>query len=210
MRIGVISDIHADIESLEVVMRLLENADVDTVVCGGDLVERGSDGNAVVELLRGLSIPCVKGNHDENAIRHAKLSGDLDYEKRLSPDTLDYLNRLPPSYSFTVDDVGLMLTHAIPSDNGAAAFQDETNSKLSKKLKKDLARVESEILIVGHTHYPFDVTYREKWIVNPGCVCNLQSRDSHTFAVLDLSELNFSVFNASTGQPCEAFVAKFD
>ena len=60
-----------------------------------------------------------------------------------------------------------------------------------KRFKKDLARVDADIVVVGHTHFPFDVTFRDKWIVNPGCVCDLQSRDSHTYGILDLSELTF-------------------
>ena len=122
MRVGVISDLHADIASLEMVLQRFEREDISTILCGGDLVERGSDGNAVVEILQGRSIPCVKGNHDENALRHARLSRDVDEAGRLSAKSLEFLEALPPTRDLDVDGVGLLLAHAIPSDNGGAAF----------------------------------------------------------------------------------------
>lgn len=210
MKVGVISDIHADVTSLKTVMRRFDQAGIRTIVCCGDLVERGSDGNAVVGMLRESSIPCVKGNHDENALRHAILSRNLDESGRLSAESLEFLQGLPPSLGLTIDEIDVLLTHAIPSDNGGAAFQDESLVKFSKQFKKDLAKVDAEIVIVGHTHFPFNVSYRDKWILNPGCVCRLQSRDSHTYGILDLAQLSFAVFDVSSGEPYEPFTATLD
>lgn len=204
LRIGVISDIHDDLTALESTLGQLDDANVGTVLCAGDLVERGANGGAVIELLRDRSILCVQGNHDENAIRHASLSANFadprDETPPLDGDALGFIEQLPASRTLTSNGTKLMLTHAIPSDNGGAAFLNESNRKLSKRFKKDLTRVDADILIVGHTHYPFDVSFREKRIVNPGCVCRLQSRDSHTYGILDLSNLTFAIFDASTGE----------
>lgn len=206
LRIGVISDIHADMTSLESAVRRLDDANVDMILCAGDLVERGGDGSAVIELIRDRSILCVQGNHDENAIRHARLSANYadprDETPPLDGDTLDFLEKLPASRTLAADGTKLMVTHATPSDNGGAAFQDESNRKLSKRFKKDLARVDADILIVGHTHYPFDLEFRGKRILNPGSVCGLQSRDSHTYGIFDLSDQIFAVFDVSTGEVC--------
>ena len=210
MKIGLISDLHADIASLRGALALLDQADADAIVCCADVVERGAEGGPVVQLLRERSIPCIQGNHDENAIRHARLSANRDDEPQLSLESLDFLQRLPAFRLLTFSGIRVMLAHAIPSDNGGAAFQDASLSKLSKRFKKDLARVEAEIVVIGHTHYPFDVTYRAKWILNPGSVCNLQDRDSHTCGILDLSSLTYSVLDVLTGECCNHFVAQID
>ena len=68
MRTGLISEIHGDLESLQRVLDALKEA-VDCIACGGDLVEKGSQGDALVNKLESLNIPCVRGNHDDNVLR---------------------------------------------------------------------------------------------------------------------------------------------
>jgi predicted phosphodiesterase len=63
MKIGLISDIHGDIDALRMALEHLHDA--DHILCAGDLVEKGSAGPAVVDLIRERSIPTVRGNHDE-------------------------------------------------------------------------------------------------------------------------------------------------
>ncbi len=64
---GLISDIHANLEALEVV--LAELAGVEGFVCLGDIVGYGPDPGACVERVRGLrNLTCIAGNHDLAAI----------------------------------------------------------------------------------------------------------------------------------------------
>ncbi len=65
MKIGIISDVHAHLIPLEKALSIFELEQVDAIVCAGDLVEKGQDGDVVVALLQELNIPCVLGNHDE-------------------------------------------------------------------------------------------------------------------------------------------------
>lgn len=44
VRIGLISDIHADYEGLQNALALLDRLGVDRILCAGDLVERGMGG----------------------------------------------------------------------------------------------------------------------------------------------------------------------
>lgn len=76
MRIGIISEIHGDMPSLTAAVDYLQQQTVDLILCAGDVVERGSDDHGVVSYLRQLGIPCVQGNHDENAVRHSELSDE--------------------------------------------------------------------------------------------------------------------------------------
>lgn len=214
MRLGIISDIHGDWDSLRTAISVLQNAAVDMLLCAGDLVERGSDDHGVVQFLREQAIPCVQGNHDENAVRHAALNGDSEEHTHddtvLSKDAIDFLSQLPLTQTFTFSDTKILLAHATPSDNGAPVFQDSGCNSLSKKFKKDLARMEANILIVGHTHYPFDIRFKDKRVLNPGSVCNLQSRDSHTCGIFDLSDQSFSVLNLTNGSSVEILDREFE
>src|SRR5688500_15974650 len=69
MKLGLIADIHCDVEGLNRAIRMLEDRGADVIWCAGDLVEkgRGCDGDSVVDTIRHAKIPCVKGNHDNHA-----------------------------------------------------------------------------------------------------------------------------------------------
>jgi len=69
MKLGLISDIHADYPSLVKALRIFKRVGVNKILCAGDLVEKGDNGNEVVALIHRLKIPCVLGNHDENGNR---------------------------------------------------------------------------------------------------------------------------------------------
>ena len=214
MRIGIISDIHGDMQSLAAAADCLQQQSVDLILCAGDVVERGSDDHGVISYFRQHSIPCVQGNHDENAVRHAELSHDSsdlrENESPLSLEAIEFLKARPLTQTFVFEETTLLLAHATPSDNGAPVFQDSACDSLAKKFKKGLARMEADILIVGHTHFPFDIRYKGKRILNPGSICNLQSRDSHTCGILDLSNQTFSVRNLSIGAIAEFLDREFE
>ena len=220
MRIGIISDIHGDMRSLMAAADCLQQQPVDLILCAGDVVERGSDDHGVISYLRQHGISCVQGNHDENAVRHSELSSDSDepsehespqrLETPLSHDAVEFLKALPLTLTFEFGKTTLLLAHATPSDNGAPVFQDSACDSLSKKFKKDLARMEADILIVGHTHFPFDIRYKGKRVLNPGSVCNLQSRDSHTCGILNLTDHTYSVRNLINGTSVEFLDPEFE
>ncbi|TWU04241.1 metallophosphoesterase family protein [Stieleria varia] len=211
MKIGIISDIHGDLTSLNMALSHMQLASVQRVLCAGDLVERGSNDHGVIDYFRQHAIPCVQGNHDENAVRHHELQAHVEVQddSTLSAASVDFLRGLPLTQSFVWVGSTMLLAHATPSDNGAPVFQDPSCEKLSKTFKKDLARMEADILVVGHTHYPFDIRYKGKRVLNPGSVCNLQSRDSHTCGILDLTDHSYTVFSLATGGECEILNREF-
>jgi predicted phosphodiesterase len=82
-RTALISDIHGNHAGLVAALADIERQHCDRILCLGDLVEGGPENEAVVETLRRLHIPCVRGNHDEN--------NDLS----LADSTRDFLMHLP-------------------------------------------------------------------------------------------------------------------
>lgn len=51
MKTGIISDIHAQYDSLEKALAILEREAVDEILYAGDLVEKGKDGDRVIPTL---------------------------------------------------------------------------------------------------------------------------------------------------------------
>ncbi len=101
MKIGFVSDIHEDIDSLRQAFTVLERANCDIVVCLGDIVGftlhfqkriNHRDANACIAMVRDECAAAVAGNHDLYAIRRIPQFNagfpyrdnwyDLEYEQR--------------------------------------------------------------------------------------------------------------------------------
>ena len=65
MRYGIIADIHGNLEGLQVVLADIQAQQCTHVVCLGDVVGYGANPKECLDIIRGMNIPVVKGNHDE-------------------------------------------------------------------------------------------------------------------------------------------------
>ena len=68
MRFAFISDIHANLEALEAVLKDIENKKVDEIICLGDIVGYGANPNECVELVSRNCPITLLGNHDAAVI----------------------------------------------------------------------------------------------------------------------------------------------
>jgi diadenosine tetraphosphatase ApaH/serine/threonine PP2A family protein phosphatase len=103
MRIGIFSDIHANIEALEAVIDAYKKERIDTYVCLGDTVGYGASPNECCEIVRRVAAFTILGNHD------AAVAGRMDYSyyydaarqaldlhaESLKKDHMDWLRALP-------------------------------------------------------------------------------------------------------------------
>ena len=64
MKVGVVSDIHANAPALRVVLNDLADRNVDQVLCAGDVVGYYPFPNEVISLLQEHNIRSIVGNHD--------------------------------------------------------------------------------------------------------------------------------------------------
>ena len=64
MRVGLLSDVHANLFALRTAITRLRAEGVDAWVCAGDLVGYGRHPNECVETIAELKPTCVAGNHD--------------------------------------------------------------------------------------------------------------------------------------------------
>ena len=194
MKLGIISDIHASLEALEKALVILQREGVDNIVCAGDLVERGKEGDAVVALIQSRQIPCVLGNHDESALRkHAP--ENLKPEITLASDTIDYLGTLPFLWRFEWEHWRILLLHSTLESNREYLYIHSPTRKF-KLMAREAA---ADIIIHGHTHEPSHAKFMGVHFFNPGSVYQGYARSSHTCATLTLPKLDFQVFHIETG-----------
>ncbi|MBK8020629.1 MAG: metallophosphoesterase family protein [Chloroflexi bacterium] len=201
--LGLIADIHADDAALTRALDLLHDKGVDTILCAGDLVEKGPDGDAVVRQIGELAIPCVRGNHDEAAAgnqlwmrQNADLSLPQVQARLLSEETLVTLQGLPFSLRYTYEGLRVLVVHGTPTSNSQYLFPE-----IAPVLYQHAAaEADADVVICGHTHMPARTHIGGVWFFNPGSVCQSGFMDSHTCARLRLPDMAFQVFSLATGE----------
>jgi len=120
MRYGILSDIHANLEALEVAVAWLKEQEVDDVVCLGDVVGYGADPNECCRVVRGMASVTLLGNHDAAVV--GAMSTEYYYDaardaiawtrRQLSEDNLRWLFSLPYTHLRTAHGLGLF--HSAP------------------------------------------------------------------------------------------------
>lgn len=198
LRVGVVSDIHANLAALERALAVLAAHGADKIVCLGDVVEKGPDGDAVVACLEDRCVVTVAGNHDHNALRHAALPEALraDAEVPLRAETLERLARYPLTREYCWEDTWIHMAHGSPQDNTLYVFPEE----VPRPLKRQLRDCGADVLLLGHTHRPMRVRYQGLWLLNPGSVAVGRRRDSHTCGLLSLPDLGWTILDIESGR----------
>jgi len=181
MRLGVISDIHANRIALEAVFD--DMPDVDRVVCAGDVVGYNPWPADCVAAMRERSIPTVMGNHDR-AVAHetpfrfnAMATAGVEYaEAELDDDALSWLADLPPER--TVAEGRVKLVHGHPDDPDRYTYPEEFSSRMLRG---------EDLLITGHTHVQGHHVFDEGVVMNPGSVGQPRDGDPRAgYAVVEL------------------------
>ena len=120
MRLGILSDIHANYEALSAVLEAYRDEQIGVYYCLGDTVGYGGSPNECADLVRELARKTILGNHD------AAVSGRMDYSYYyeaarhaldahaacLSPENMQWLKSLP--YKHELREIGVTLCHGSP------------------------------------------------------------------------------------------------
>lgn len=171
MKILIISDLHANQEALGALPTAY-----DQMWVLGDLVNYGPDPAAVVDFVREHASLVVRGNHDD-AIGYGRdpqcsapfrrMAAEmarytlsvLDEERR------EYLRHLPLVAGRDVGGVRFLACHATPGHP-----LHEYRPADSELWKADASRSLRDVLLTGHTHFPFIRSVAGSVIANPGSV----------------------------------------
>jgi putative phosphoesterase len=209
LKLGIISDVHADIEGLEKALSLLKAAKVDKIICAGDLVERGNDGDAVVQRIKEEEIACVLGNHDMIARNNQVYC--LKYPERfpnypvLSEDSLCFVETLPPKLHFDFADKRICLSHGAPWDVDTYIFVRQPPAQYQRVIKE----AEADIVILGHTHQPMLIELEGKVIINAGSTSSNhlplsimldEPPRQRSCGILSFPDMRFNVYDLDTGK----------
>jgi len=159
-RIGIFSDIHANLPALEAVLAALEKEDCDQLVCCGDVVGYGAFPNECCQMLRERAIPTIVGNHDHAALGLTDISYFNEIAKaaikwtrnELKPDNAAWLRDL----GFTTDYGDLFFVHSSPE-----APRDWKYVLTMGEARLNFRHFEQRACFIGHSHQPFIIEFHE-------------------------------------------------
>jgi len=155
MRLGILSDIHANYEALSAALTVLRGAGAQELYCLGDTVGYGGRPNLCADIVRTQAKATVLGNHD------AAVAGRMDYSyyydaartaldrhiEMLSEENMEWLRNLP--YTIHLTQYGVQLCH------GSPAHLEEFEYVFLPEQARECLPMFDELLqltLVGHSH----------------------------------------------------------
>lgn len=210
MLLGIIADLHANLEASEAVLRQLDAMRPDRVICLGDVTGYYANPNEVVALVRERNIDILMGNHDsavcgleepwffnENAQAAIRWQSD-----QLLPEHREWLAGLPPQLHVDSD---ILAVHGAPGnrDDYIVDWLD------AMRHVEYLARMNVKICFFGHSHRAtmlsergstlrkngsgaFEVSPANRYFINPGSVGQPRDRDPRAaFGLYDTDARTF-------------------
>lgn len=207
MKVGLISDVHADVHALRKALDLLDTHGAKEILCAGDLMSFGRHPDKTLSFLRKRAIASVRGNHDRKTLRRMrnksrKLKAHHSDAHKLKKKNLKYLKRLPAFLERQYGRLRLAVYHGSPTDDQVLVHPHlMTFDGLTKMLRQTGA----DVLVLGHTHLPMYIETPAGHLINPGALLGDYDCDwvgsSHTCGLLDTESLDYTLFDLATVAP---------
>ena len=205
MRVAVISDVHANYQALEAVLREIDAAGVDAVWCLGDTVGYGPRPNECCDVVRERAAQCLVGNHDLVVLGELTVDEFNDEAAAAAIWTAEVLT--PESHAFLAslkpfgEADGVDLFHASARDPVWEYVLTEEAARATLELSS------AQLILVGHSHVALAITAEDgrvgggparggskvaldgRRLLNPGSVGQPRDGDPRAaWMLLDLEE----------------------
>lgn len=205
MRIGVLSDIHANLPALTAALDDAQRLGLDAIYCVGDVVGRGPHPNEVVDVMRERGIPTVQGNWDEavamdrdspgaawdtleaEAAGHASMRWTAD---ALTDENKTWLRALPVRAREMIAGRAVAFFHGSPIRQTEYLWSDRP----SRFFARIAAEEGDDVFCFGHTHETHHVIVGQAHIVACGSVgCGTAADARAKYAVVYIGEPEVTV-----------------
>ena len=187
MKIGIVSDIHADPRALR---RALEDMpSTDLLLCPGDAISEYRFCSETVEILQQARVLCIQGNHETVLFGGRNPAYLKKCQDAFAPQSLDFLATAPLSRELECDGAKVLLVHASPWEP-----YDEYIYPGSARLAR-FAALPYDLVCFGHTHIPLIHQAGLVSVVNPGSCSQPRDQDRRgSYAVFDTQTREATVY----------------
>jgi diadenosine tetraphosphatase ApaH/serine/threonine PP2A family protein phosphatase len=153
MRLGIFSDVHANLEALQSVVKAYQGFEIDRYVCLGDIVGYGANPNECCQIVRNMAELVILGNHDAACCGRmspewfnpaARAAVEL-HQRMLEAEHMTWLAQLP----YRLDVGEMLFCHGSPYQQEEFPYiLDETDVEAIVRHVPD----RHPLIFVGHTH----------------------------------------------------------
>lgn len=201
MKIGVISDIHGNIDALETVLKELENNKVEKIFCLGDLIGGAAKSENVIKRIVEMKDKCicVKGNrekyiidgmplivHDEKKkTSQEQLDRNEWIKNHLTKTSINYIHELPKEVIYEIDGKRIYLVHYPMKEDGS--FRRHIKIANIEDNEKMFSGIDADIYLYGHTHKEIYNKNSNKIYINPGALGCPGKTDNAPYGILEIS-----------------------
>jgi putative phosphoesterase len=183
VRLGLVSDVHGNIDALTIALAAMAG-DVDEVLMAGDSMHEYRFSNEVVEAARANGVRSIVGNHE------ASLLSPSGTAARSAPgvrqENLEFVASLPHRLDTRIGGVTLAMVHGSPFE----PYSDYVVP--GSRVLQRCADAGVDVLVLGHTHVPMVERVGRCLVVNPGSLGESRDR-AHprevSYAVLETTSL---------------------
>jgi predicted phosphodiesterase len=178
MKIAIISDIHANAIALDAVLAEIEREGIDRIVCLGDVAGGGPHPREVLDRLRQLGCPVIRGNVDDWVLALRPYgTGDPSIRRpedidrwcagQLQPADRDYMDTFEPVVELPLDgSAGLLCFHGSPRSNRDVILAGTPDEEIEEMLGERRA----DVMAGGHTHLQMLRVLGASLLFNPGSI----------------------------------------
>ncbi len=203
MLLGLITDVHEQVEALKIALRVFEREGVDRTIFLGDFVHGGTRLDETADLLLQGEVQGVWGNHDFG------LCGDVcaDYRQRFKPQVFEFAAQLQPRMQledchFTHVEPWLNTTRVedlwyfdgIPStqEHTARTFEAST-------FPPDFDTAPARVMFFGHMHRYFAASTAHILNWNGEVRLHLRKPDRYLICLAALCDAHCAMYDTETG-----------
>jgi len=188
MKIGIVSDIHADPLCLR--RALGDMGSVDMTVCAGDSISEYRFCPETVELLRDRNVRCIQGNHEAVLLGGRNPHYLKKCQAEFSSELLEFLSTAPFSIEIDAEEAGarILITHASP----LPPCEDYVYP--GSPVLRQVGALPYEFIILGHTHMPMVHKTDGVTVINPGSCSQPRDQDRRgSYAILDTAAMEVEI-----------------
>ncbi len=191
MKVGVVSDVHNNLEALTYAMEALRGCEV--ILNLGDLVSQYRVVPDTLRMAREHELLSILGNHEKSILlpQSSRLRDSLASHDR------ELLEALPDQRRLEFDGRRVFVVHGSPWDDAT-----DVNCRYIYERSREVgdleAAAEADVLLMGHTHVAWAQRLGGLSIINPGSCGEARDREGR----LSYAELDFAASVATVWQVC--------
>lgn len=190
MKIGIITDIHSNINALNIVLNKFEKIKVNKIICCGDIIGIGPNPEETVqELMKSKDkLIAVRGNHkqyllkglpknihdDKRAMSLEEIDNHEWTHSKLSKNSKNFISQFKISNIIEIEGKKIYIVHYPSNENGI--YKEHIKNPTIKQNEDMFSGIDADIFIYGHTHITSINNKNNKWYINSGSLgCPVKS-----------------------------------